>query len=199
MLLQKKLKNPHRENILRLLKFAMPYFKASNNRSKYANELLRLLVHQLFILSEKEAHMEFDGLFINIQKKEDSYLPTDLQMEYVINDIKKHIKHMHSGQTEKNIEVHSKALSGLKHIADNYDKQANTVIWSTSHKHTQDCTDVLQIVNDLIPLKPFAHIPGRCHSTFSKLTDNLINDIDSAMLHGWLTEKMYVYAEEIGR
>ena len=40
---------------LRLLKLAMVVFKADNNLSKYALEILRLLVHQSCSLSEKTA------------------------------------------------------------------------------------------------------------------------------------------------
>jgi hypothetical protein len=199
MLLQKEIKQPNRTHFLTVLKVAMLYLKAGNSRSKYANELLRLLTHQLCTLSEHEAQLEFEGLFVNTKGKDTTYIPTDLQMEYIVKDIKKHIKHMHSGQTVNNIEVHSKALSGLQNIVANFDDKANTTCARTAHKHVCDTADVHYVVNDLMNMKCFQVKPGRAHKTFPAISFNLINEINGSKLHEWLRNRKQYYAREIGQ
>lgn len=50
---------PERKRGLRLLKIAMLYFKSHNNLSKYAYEIMRFLVYQECLLSEKAANEMF--------------------------------------------------------------------------------------------------------------------------------------------
>ena len=89
-------KFPDRTRGLRLLKLAMVYFKSNSNLSKYALEILRLLVHQLCLLSEKGAHEEFYALFVNTTGHYDGHIPADQRMEYLVIEVKEHIKHMAS-------------------------------------------------------------------------------------------------------
>ena len=56
---------PDRERMLPMLKHAMVLFKSNNTFSKYAYEIMRLLVHQKVILSEKEAHEILQVFFQN--------------------------------------------------------------------------------------------------------------------------------------
>ena len=97
------IKVPNRARMLRTLKIMMVLLKAHKWQSKYADEILRFLVHQLAILSEHDAHMMFYSLFVNTKGRIDSNIPCDLQMEYLVRVCKKHIKHMHSNKTEENI------------------------------------------------------------------------------------------------
>ena len=64
----------------------MLYLKSNRNLSKYANEIMRLLDHQICILSEKEAHEKFYGMFVNTSGKYDSHISTDRCMEYLVKD-----------------------------------------------------------------------------------------------------------------
>jgi len=198
MVLEEMVSTPNRHEALSILKHAMLYFKSSNVRSKYANEILRLLVHQICIMSQKEAQLEFDGMFINTLGKEDSYIATDLQMEYIVNIVKKHIKHMQSGQTVQNIQNRSTAICGLQCVCENFDETAKTIIRSTKHKHVSDYNDVLFVVSDLQDTKPFNRQPGRFHKAFPNITANVTDDIDASKLHKWLFERSKIYATELG-
>lgn len=104
-------KSPDRSRGLSLLKVAMLMFKANNYLSKYAYEIMRFLVHQLCTLSDRKAHQEFYGLFVNTGGKIDSHIPCDLKMEHIVKFARHHLKHMFSNQTESLIldHVHSKA------------------------------------------------------------------------------------------
>ncbi|XP_070547037.1 uncharacterized protein [Ptychodera flava] len=156
-------KLPDRDRGLRLLKLTMMYLKASNNLSKYAYEIMRLLVHQFCILSEKEAHEEFYGLFVNTHGKLDSHIPVDLQMVYIVKSVKKSIKHMYSNQTEKNISRRSGSLSGINEISQNFDKCTNVLVRADKHSVVSSLDDELTIIKDLQTVKPFDHNDGRHH------------------------------------
>jgi len=198
MVLHDMVQKPKREDALSILRVAMLYFKAANSRSKYANEVLRLLVHQMSLLSKEEAELEFKGLFVNTKGRYDTNIATDLQMEYIVKEVKKHIKHMHSGQTEHNIQVHSRAISGLSAIGDHFDDASGVIIRSTRHKQLSDDNDVLCLVDDLSDMQLYVNHPGRCHKSFASITPNVANDIDATKLHKWLYDRAKVYSKEFG-
>ncbi|CAG2220286.1 unnamed protein product [Mytilus edulis] len=137
-------KLPDRERGLRLLKVCMIHFKANNNLSKYAYEILRLLVHQLCILSEQEAHEEFYGLFVNTKGKIDSHIPCDLQMEYIVKSVKRNIKHMFSNKTDKNITTRTSALPAIKDIAENFDKTSGVIIRCTCGRRATHLKSIIR-------------------------------------------------------
>ena len=58
-------KIPDRSRMMCTFKYMLMIFKASNNRSKYALEILRFLCHQQSSYSLKVAHESFYGLFVN--------------------------------------------------------------------------------------------------------------------------------------
>ena len=77
--------------MIHTLKVMMVLFKAHNWLSKYANEILQFLVHQLAILSDHDAHMIFYSMFVNKKGRIDTNLPCNLQMEYIVHVCKKHM------------------------------------------------------------------------------------------------------------
>lgn len=198
MVMEEMITKPNRIDGLRVLRFALVYFRSANPQSKYANEILRLLVHQTCTLSEQEAQAEYNGLFVNTRGKDDSYVASDLQMEYIVKDIKKHIKHMQSGQTLKNIQTHSTAICGLGCICEQFDIEAKTVIRCTRHKHLSDNLDILFLVDDLRTHQLFVKAAGRVHDSFKRISADITNDLDAFKLHKWLYERSKVYATELG-
>lgn len=76
------IKYPDRDRGLRLLKVAMLFFRSSSRLSKYAYEIVRLLVHQQCALSVQASHEEFYGLFVNTAGKINSHIPADERMEW---------------------------------------------------------------------------------------------------------------------
>ena len=67
-------KLPERKRHISLLKQTMLFFKSHRNKSKYAFEILRLLVHQICILTEKAASEEFYGMFVNTNGHFDGHI-----------------------------------------------------------------------------------------------------------------------------
>ncbi|CAG2245512.1 unnamed protein product [Mytilus edulis] len=119
---------PERVRGIRLLKLAMMYFKVYNNLSKYALEILRLLVHQLCTLSEKGSNEEFYAMFVNTGGKFETHIPADRRMEYLVKEVKQHVKHMYSNKTEENISNRTRAISGIREISVNFDQQSGVII-----------------------------------------------------------------------
>ena len=122
---------PERERGLRIFKLLMLYLKSHKNLSKYAFELLRLLVHQQSLLIERKAHEEFYDLFVNTKSQYNTHIPVDLRMEFHVKEVKKHIKHMTSNKTHSNISNRTK--TSVKEIAENYDNDTSVVKRSKKH------------------------------------------------------------------
>ena len=106
-------KLPERKRQISLLKQTMLFFKSHRNKSKYAYEILRLLVHQICILTEKTANEEFYGMFVNTNGHFDGHIPADRRMEYLVKRVKEHIKHMFSSKTESNVKKDQVLLLAL--------------------------------------------------------------------------------------
>lgn len=191
-------KTPSRERGLRLLKLAMVHFKANNWLSKYAYEIMRFLVHQKSILSEKEAHEEFCGLFVNTKGGLDRHIPCDLRMEFLVKQIKKNIKHMFSNKTDKNISVRTSALPALNDIAENFDKCTNVLVRAKKHSDADSKKDETDIINDLRQLSPFQFQAGRIHEAFPKVANTISKQLNPNLYHHWILNQKVKFATEIG-
>ena len=191
-------KMPGRARGLALLKTAMIQFKANNNLSKYSYEVLRLLVHQYVTLSEKAAMEEFYGLFVNTKGKSDSHIPCDLQMEYIVKDVKTNIKHMFSNKTEKNISTRIAALPTMKDISDNFDKTTGVIVRSKKHSDTDAIPDERAMIRDIHGLKPFKCNPGRVHASFPNVKKQMGALLNVEQFNEWLKFQKYKFATELG-
>lgn len=191
-------KMPDRQRGIRLLKLLVIYFKSNNNLSKYAYECIRLLVHQLCSLSDKKRHEEFYGLFVNTTGQFDGHIPADLRMEYMVKEVKKHIKHMFSNKTERNIENRTRAIAGIPDIAESFDKQSNVIVRAKKHSHLSSMADELTILQDLRKLRPFRIHPGRTHSAFPNVKRSVVDGLDVNHFHNWVRAKKFEFALEKG-
>ena len=99
--------------MLPLLKRAMVLLKCNNTFLKCAYEILSSKC------DFKKPMKSF--MFVNTRGHIDSFIPTDLQMEYIVKLVKKIIKGMSSNKTESNINVALSAVNGLNQICENFD------------------------------------------------------------------------------
>ncbi|XP_052066118.1 uncharacterized protein LOC127705808 [Mytilus californianus] len=189
---------PERVRGIRLLKLAMMYFKVHNNLSKYALEILRLLVHQLCTLSEKGSNEEFYSMFVNTGGKFDTHIPADRRMEYLVKEVKEHVKHMYSNKTEENISNRTRAISGIHEISENFDKQSGVIIRSKKHSGKSSKADELAILSDLRDIRPFHCQPGRKHSSFGEISSSVVQNLDVDHYHNWINTRKVKFALENG-
>lgn len=191
-------KTPNRERGLRLMKLVMTHFKANKWLSKYASEIMRFLVHQMCILSEREAHEEFYGLFVNTEGGVGNHIPCDLQMEFLVKQVKKNIKHMFSNKTEKNITVRTSALPALSDIGEVFDKNSNVITRAKKHSDIDSKRDESAIISDLRQLRPFKLEPGRYHRAFPNVAKTITMKLDPMSFHKWVADQKNKFATEIG-
>lgn len=191
-------KLPNRDRSIVILKFCMLVFKANSNLSKYALEILRLLVHQQSSLSLKAACEEFYGLFVNTKGKLDSHIPVDEQMEWIVGQVKAHIKHMHSNKTEKNITTRTRALAGIKDIGGNYDQATEVIVRAKRHTVPTAQADELAIVEDLRQIRPFERRGGRTHESFPNISRSMVERLEVPRILHWVQTRTYRFATELG-
>ncbi len=165
---------PNRPRMLRTLKLMMTILKANNNLSKYADEILRFVVCQQHILPEKEAYQVFYGLFVNTRGKLDSHIPCDLAMEWLVRVTKRHIKHIMSNKTEKNIERKTQSLACLMDISKNFQKASSVMVRSKQHKTASSLNDERLMIEDLRTVKPFTLQDGRYFPHFENSPKSLL-------------------------
>ncbi|XP_006814411.1 uncharacterized protein LOC102801398 [Saccoglossus kowalevskii] len=191
-------KLPDRDRGIRILKMAMIIFKANNNLSKYALEIMRLLVHQLCIFSEQQANEEFYGLFVNTKGQINSFIPADRQMEYIVKLVKQNMKHMCSNKTGTNIKKVTSALAGIADIAENFDRSSRVIIRSKKHSAVSAQDDELAMIEDLRRVRPFQCEPGRYHATFAHISNTIQSNLDRQHLYAWIHSNIVKFATEIG-
>ncbi|XP_048259402.1 uncharacterized protein LOC124149723 [Haliotis rufescens] len=102
--------------------------------------------------------------------------PADLQMEWLVREEKKHIKHMYSNKTESNIMSRSSALSGIHDIAEQFDRTACTLVGSNTQKRTSADEDELYIIDDLHKVMPFDHQEGRAYIKFPDIPKSQVKN-----------------------
>ena len=192
------IKLPDRDRAIRLFKLTMPIFKAENNLSKYAYEIMRLLVHQHSILSVKQAHMEFYGMFVNTAGKLDSNIPTDERMEWHVAKVKKHVKHMFSNKTPENITNKTRAMAGLSEVATNLDNTSHVIVHQRKHSTACSRADEISMMEDLRMVKPFVENAGRAHDGFNRIAKSGLQSLDLAKYKNWIKDKLYKFATELG-
>jgi hypothetical protein len=192
-------KIPDRDCGLRLLKVAMMHFKANNHMSKYAYECMRFLVHQTCVLSERAANEAFYGLFVNTRGQVDSHIPCDLQMEYIVQMVKKNIKHMFSNKSDKNITARTSVLPSVMDISGNYDDVSGVLVRAKKHSDKDANKDEMDMIKNLIVVKPFRPQPGRAHRYFPDIAPNLLHTLDMTEFRSWVVWKKHHFATELGR
>jgi TusA-related sulfurtransferase len=150
-------------------------------------------------MSEQEAEKEFYGHFVNTQGRPGCCIPADLQMEYIVKKIKKNIKHMQAGQSIHHIHTKTRAISGIESIANNFDAAANVVQRATKHSHRETAAEEVDMINDLLEVRPFQHQPGRNYEKFPNMEPSLLHRLDNTAISTakWLKQKIELFATEI--
>ena len=192
------IKTPNRERMLRTLKLMMVVLKADSNMSRYADEILRFLVHQICTLSSKEAHEMFYAMFVNTRGKLDSFIPCDLMMEFAVRAIKKHIKNMHSHKTQHNIERKTGALGCLSDLINNYDNASCVLRRTKRHKPASEEGDELSMAEDLHTLAPFSPVEGRSFQRFPNIGASMLSHLEYNHFLSWVSNRSKVHANSLG-
>ena len=183
-------KLPDRSRIIRVMKQCLVVFRSKSHLSKYALEVLRFLMQQTCLLSEKKATETLYSMFVNTKGKLDTHIPADLQMEYIVKLTKKHIKHMFSNKTSTNISQKTKALSCIDSVCKRYDVVSNVKVRCKKHSHANYHGDELLLIDDLRTVRPFEKIAGRSHKCFEKIKRNIELYLEPEKYHQWIQRRI---------
>lgn len=178
-------KSPKRSKLLAILKMIMIIMKANNNLAKYPLEILRLLISQYSLSSEKEAHQILHQNFVNTTGKSNGSVPTDQVMEWHVKESKTHIKHMVSNKTEANISKRSASLGDMSLVASNYSNNIGVRIRAKKHKKVSALEDEVRLIEDLRGLRPFRYTPERAHAHFKTIPQSFVKLLDGHKFHVW--------------
>lgn len=171
----------------------------SSSASKYANEILRYVVHHSQVLSPRKALECFYNQFVNYRGCLDTHMPADLAMEHVVRDQKRLIKYMFSSKTEQNITRRSSALAAIVRVSENYDMKTGTVMRARKHATVSAFTDEVEMAKDLRSVRPFTYVPGRKFTGFETIESTFIVNVSNDKLLEWLSRKVDLYTHELGK
>ena len=115
-------------------------------------------------------------------------------MEWIVNVNKKRVKHMFANKTEKNIHRKSAALSGIQHIAVNYDKVSDTVVRSKKHSERSVREDELTILETVHQVNPFKYQPGRHYQKFQNIKPSMLEHFDGHKFRSWCLKKISTFS-----
>ena len=147
-------------------------------------------------MSEKQAQEEFYGLFV--QTENNCIIPADLQMEYVVKEIKRSICSMFSGQTIENIQRRSESIFPLSLFGNDFDYMTGVINRHKTHKHIVSIGDEQEVLQLLHANIPFEQIYGRLHNQFKNIQSSIIRKLNKAKYKKWINEKIIEFAYEIG-
>ena len=181
-------KTPDRQKLLGLFKLMMVQLKARNSKAKYPLELLRLLLQQYCQLPLQEACEVLQACFVNTQGRINSHIPADLQMEWLVRNVKAHLKHMYSNKTEASIFAMSSALYGVELISNNFDNTAKVLKRAQKRKLKDAERDEVAMIADLHRVRPFSHIEGRAYDQFRTIPSSPTKWLDIHKFNTWFLD-----------
>lgn len=190
-------KTPNQCKMISTLKMMLIVFKANNNQSKYAAEVLRFLLQQLTLCTQQEAHDVFYSMFVNNHGRVNSHMPSDMKMENIVCEQKKHIKHMYCNKLdEKVIRKKSTAIHGISRIAEGFDAATSVVVRATAHKTVSSIGDEQAMIEDLRKVRPFHFHPGRSFMHMPSVPQSFSKVLDAAKFNKWVMEKKVMFTME---
>ncbi|XP_062575477.1 uncharacterized protein LOC134237384 [Saccostrea cucullata] len=133
-----------------------------------------------------------------VEGQVNGHIPADRRMEYLVKQIKEHIKHMFSNKTERNVRNRSSAISSIREIAEHYDEISGVVERSKRHSDKSAVGDELSILNELREVRPFSFEEGRQHEQFSDIQASSSTNINVTNYHRWIENKKLQFSVEYG-
>eukprot|EP00794_Sanderia_malayensis_P016282 gene16282-17920_t len=171
-------------------KLLLSFFKANNNYSKYALEMLISIIQKEVLLSEKMAEKVKWGKFVNWKGGKGNNIENDLAQEISIKMAKDLIKGMGANKTLNAITMQTKAVSGILDIISNFDQCLNVQKSSSNHSRKGSKDDEIKMISDLQSIRPFMVIPGRNHPSFPDISANPRNNLNMREFHLWIKKHL---------
>ena len=171
-------------------KLLIPLFKSLGPYSKYATEMFVAVSQVEATATERMAQELKWGYFTNWRGGPGRNIEEDMTQE-IFNKISKSIvQRMGANKKMPAIEKVCRAVGGLRSIRDNFDLTIN-LHPESAHHHTRDSKpDELDMIKELIALKPFLHQNGRHHPSFPNIKRHPLMYLNVNEYGKWLDENM---------
>ena len=181
--------------LIRIYKYFCLYFKVSNC-PKYAFAMLQLEAQVNCLLSPRLAHSLIWNRFVNHNGKVYTNHPMDLEIEHDNKSFKTDCQSFRGEIMEKTTERVGRSTMPSDEILHNFDR--TTQVKKPSGKHTMMSTegDVLALVDHLLSANVFSNIPGRAHSAFESMPNNVLDSIDCEQLKAWIGQSLKKFSEK---
>jgi hypothetical protein len=181
--------------LIRIYKYFCLYFKVSRC-PKYAFAMLQLQAQVNCLLSPRLAHSLIWNRFVNHHGKVDTNHPMDLEIEHDNKSFKTDCKSFRGEITEKTTKRVGRSTRPSDDILHNFDN--TTQVKKPSGKHTMMSVDedVHALVEHLLPANVFSNIPGRAHSAFESMPNNLLDCIDCEKLKKWIGQSLKKFSKK---
>lgn len=167
-------------------KLLLSIFKSLGLYSKYALEMFVSIAQVESLLTPRLAEQQKWSYFVNWRGGPGQNIEEDLAQE-ITNKISKNIvHHMGPNKTFSSISKICKATSGIKEITENYDKELEKHAKSVQHATANSKNDEIEIIEELLRVKPFDSIPDRFHASFCNIKSNPLRYLNVSDFHKWL-------------
>ena len=167
-------------------KVLLGIFKSLNTYSKYAIEMFVSIAQMECLLTQRMSSEFKWGYFCNWTGGVGRNVEDDLAQELCNNISKNAVKRMGGNKTINCISSMCRATSGIKLILENYDKGLQVHKSSTRHTSRSSMKDEVNMIAELIQLRPFQYHEGRHHNSFLNIKRSHTQYLNYTDFHDWL-------------
>ena len=179
------------ERVLRVWKFLLIIFKASN-KVNYSIEALNFLAQYYILLPPRLRQQLIWSRFINTHGKQGKNIPCDLHLEHLNRSLKTTICNLGPNVVPKAIQRASRCIGDVISACHNYDRLCGIHPASTSHSSAKIEKDIKVVVNELVNTsKVFQHTAKQSHSS-CKVKGSLLRTVDKQKLSRWMKERLAI-------
>ena len=120
----------------------------------------------------------------------------DLEVEHDNKYFKDDICAYRGEITEKSVSRVSKSMQITESIIKNFDKITHIKCPSGVHTDASIEDDVMHLVDQFKGLKLYTKIPGRYHTAFPKIKNNILEDLDMTKLKAWISKSLASFGQK---
>lgn len=174
-------------------KFALLLFKA-NDKTKYSYAVLMYLCQIEWLLSEEDGHSLKWNRFFNKHGKVGRNISLDLRMEQLNKIVKSMWRSLGANLNEKSALRLADTLEPMEQILESIDNDCDFCD-GPGYRSRGDAKRTVELVTkDLVDAEMFKKQPGRPgHPSFSKISSNLLQNLDYRDLHNWMREHIQLW------
>ena len=170
-------------------KFLMTLFKSMGSMSRYAIEMFVAIAQTECLLTPRLSEEFKWGYFVNWKGGEGNNIEDDLAQEICNKLSKSIVQRMGANKTIESISKICKSVSGLKKVTEQLDKVLDFKPKSSRHTTRSSETDEKCMIEELLLLRPFKHVPGRNHASFSQITRMPMRNLNILEFHQWVEKQ----------